>query len=134
MAAPTPLPATKAPPAEAPAPAPAPAPKAPPAEAPAPAPAPAPKAPPAEAPAPAPKAAAPKPTPTGQAALGKKTGSETGGRILPKEELDPSVLEFLKVISFTHLDNIYLFVPQSTLTFFFFHFLIISFRFVLSHY
>ena len=102
MAAPAPVPATKAPPAEAP------------------------------APAPAPKAAAPKPTPTGQAALGKKTGSETGGRILPKEELDPSVLEFLKVISFTYLDNIYLFVPQSILIFFFFHFLIISFRFVLS--
>jgi hypothetical protein len=53
-------------------------------------------------PAPAPTAAAapvaaPKPVSNSQPALGKKTGNESGGRILPKEELNPAVLEFLKV-------------------------------------
>jgi hypothetical protein len=52
-----------------------------------------------EAPAPAPKPApAPTPAPSsGGAALGKISGTAAGGKVLPKEELDPAVLQLLKV-------------------------------------
>jgi hypothetical protein len=81
---------------------------------PAPVPAPVPAPGPAPAPAPAPAAApaaAPKPASNSQPALGKKTGSESGGRILPKEELNPAVLEFLKVR--TNYLSAYFFLVES---------------------
>jgi hypothetical protein len=59
-----------------------------------------------EAPAPAPKPA-PTPAPaqnpqSGGAALGKISGTASGGKVLPKEELDPAVLQLLKVRSVLH--------------------------------
>ena len=59
------------------------------------APAPAPKPTPAPAPAPKPTPA-PAPTSSGGAALGKVTGAAAGGKVLPKEELNPEVLKLLK--------------------------------------
>ena len=105
----SPAPAPKAAPAPA---APAPAAPAPAAPAPAtPAPAtPAPATPESATPAPAPVAAA-KPVSKSQPALGKKTGNESGGRILPKEELNPAVLEFLKVC--TNYLSAYFFLFES---------------------
>merc|ERR1719343_669734 len=61
---------------------------------PAPTPTPAPEPAPAPAPEPAP---APKPAPSKEPALGKVLGGEKGGQILPKEELNPAVLDLLKV-------------------------------------
>ena len=62
------------------------------------APAPAPKPAPAPAPKPAPSPApAPAPASSGGAALGKVSGAAPGGKVLPKEELDPAVLQLLKV-------------------------------------
>jgi len=48
----------------------------------------------AASPAPAPKVTPP-PASNG-AAFGKTTGKETGGKVLPKEELNPAVLDLLK--------------------------------------